>query len=380
MPLPERALSVAFRLATETVAIEADHEYAIAGIYSFGRGLIRRPTIRGSETAYTKLARLRAGQFMMSKLNGWEGALTVVPDEFDGSYVSPEYPVFDINTEVADPGYIGYLAKWPSLWDRLTPRGSMVRRKRTVPATLLATPVPLPDLPEQRRITARLDASFDKLSRAASLRERRSFLQGAVSESAIGEAAAQRIISASISSILTRSRVPVEIDPGKRYQAFGMRSFGKGSIRYEETEGRELSRLRYYRFPTGALALSNIKAWEGAIGVTDAKDTACVASNRFLFYTPRDQRINISYLRYYLLSRAGLAQVAASSPGSADRNRTLSIKGFEAIEVPLPRREVQDRTAHLIGTLGYTSGDRSTEDAWQAIRTALLNAAFAGQL
>jgi type I restriction enzyme S subunit len=130
-----------------------------------------------------------------------------------------------------------------------------------------------------------------------------------------------------------------------------MRSFGKGSIRYAPAPGKDLSKLRYYSFPAGALALSNIKAWEGAIGVTDAADTECVASNRFLFYLPLDERVNISYLRYYLLSRPGISQVGAASPGSADRNRTLSIRGFEAIRVPVPTRDAQDKTAQLIDTV-----------------------------
>jgi type I restriction enzyme S subunit len=64
--------------------------------------------------------------------------------------------VFSVNTETADPEYIGHLLAWPELWSRLTPRGSMVRRKRTTPATLLSTEAPLPSLPEQRRIAERL--------------------------------------------------------------------------------------------------------------------------------------------------------------------------------------------------------------------------------
>ncbi len=379
---PELKLETFLILDIEEEPVIDDQTYRTAGIYSHGRGLFEKPPIHGHETSYSKYTKLRTGQFVYSKLFGWEGATAVVSSDFDRLFVSHEFPTFTIDPTRADPDYMRYIARWGGLHAQLKDKGTGVgsRRQRVNVDRLLATKVPLPDLPEQRRIAARLDASFEKLDKAASLRERRAFLQRAIFESAIGEAVTQRVGSASISSILSPSRVPVEIDPDEKYQAFGMRSFGKGSIRYEATEGGELSKLRYYRFPAGSLALSNIKAWEGAIGVTDAVDTACVASNRFLFYTPCDQRINISYLRHFLLSRIGLAQVAASSPGSADRNRTLSIKGFEAIEVPLPGREVQDRTAHLIDTLSHTSGDRSTEDAWHGMRTSLLNAAFAGDL
>ena len=152
----ERApLSTALRQSAAAVEVKADSSYPITGIYSFGRGLIRRPEILGSDTAYTRFTRLHAGQVVMSKLNAWEGALAVVNDSFDATYVSPEYPTFDMNASV-DPAYLEHLLHWPDLWAKLTPRGSMVRRKRTTPSTFLATEVPLPGLPEQRRIARRL--------------------------------------------------------------------------------------------------------------------------------------------------------------------------------------------------------------------------------
>lgn len=149
-------LGSALRVDQDLVEVSPDEKYAVTGIYSFGKGLIKRPVIQGSETAYPRFARLREGQVVMSKLNAWEGALALVDESFSGTFVSPEYPVFSVNTETAHPEYIGHLLAWPELWTRLTPRGSMVRRKRTTPATLLATEVPLPPLPEQRRIAERL--------------------------------------------------------------------------------------------------------------------------------------------------------------------------------------------------------------------------------
>jgi type I restriction enzyme, S subunit len=382
MPLPERPLGDVLQSAPAEVPVEADGTYPIAGVYSFGRGLFQRGPISGNQTSYSRLNRLEPGRLVMSRLKAFEGALTVIPAEFGGWFLSPEFPTFEIDATQADQRYIANLCAWPKLWSRLSEqsKGVGARRERVNADRLLTIKVPLPDLPEQRRIVTLLDTSFDKLNRAAVLRDRSNSLRDAIFESAISAAVAQHVELAPIGAILTLSRAPVEIDPDEKYQALGMRSFGKGIIRYEGAEGRELSKLRYYRFPAGALALSNIKAWEGAIGVTEAKDTACVASHRFMFYTPRDGRINISYLRHYLLSRSGLAQVAAASPGSADRNRTLSIKGFEAIKVPFPGRETQDRTADLIDTLNRTFGELAAKVAWHGMRTTLLSAAFAGEL
>lgn len=378
MSLPERPLSVALQLATETVTVEPEKEYAIAGIYSFGRGLIRRPTICGSETAYPRLTRLRAGQFTMSKLNGWEGALAVVPGEFDGSYVSPEYPVFNVDTDVADPTYLTYLAKWPSLWNRLTPRGSMVRRKRIVPATLLAMTVPLPGLPEQRRIAARLDESTSKLGRIGIKVAESAALRNALLESAIDAGEDQAKVR--LGDVLTLERIPVEPVPDQYYVQIGIRSFGNGIFHRAKVPGDELSKLRYFEVHPNRLIVSNIMAWEGAIAVSGDSEVGCVGSSRFLSYA-RSGDVNLRYLNYYFQSKAGQALIRTTSTGTVVRNQTLSIKDFESLMVPLPSLDRQHQVADLLDTTNRISILSAQQAATISdLRKALLNAAFAGEL
>ena len=129
------------------------------------------------------------------------------------------------------------------------------------------------------------------------------------------------------------------------------------------------------------MLLSNIKAWEGAISVsTEIVARDYVASNRFLSYMPRDGRINSSYLRHYFLSRRGLAQISAASPGGADRNRTLGRKRFEALEIPLPPRPEQDRVARILDSFAEQASKVHADPALDALRPSILNAAFRGQL
>ncbi|WP_147255396.1 restriction endonuclease subunit S [Streptomyces sp. PT12] len=317
----------------------------------------------------------------MSKLNAWEGALAVVPIPFDGTHVSPEYPVFDINSELADPAYVRHLVAWPPLWELLTPRGSMVRRKRTTPETLLNTPVPLPELSEQRRIADRLDATLGRADAVLDLRKRMTTLQGNLAASLIASAVESATESVRMGDVIALERTALDIDPDSEYRVIGMRSFGKGVIRYPASLGSEVSRMNYFTFPAEALILSNIKAWEGAIGITSREESRdYVASNRFLTYVPVDDRVNIGYLRHYLLSREGLAKVSAASPGGADRNRTLGRKRFEALTFRLPPRSVQDRIARTLDALAERLDSAYSEPALDALRPSLLNAAFTGQL
>jgi type I restriction enzyme S subunit len=184
-----------------------------------------------------------------------------------------------------------------------------------------------------------------------------------------------------VGEVINLQRTPIALEHESTYRVIGAKSFGKGIIHYPPALGDEVSKLNYFKLPPDALLLSNIKAWEGAISVTtDTVARDYVASSRFLSYMPSDERANTSYLRHYFLSRRGLSQVSAASPGGADRNRTLGRSRFEALMIPLPPRAEQDRVARILDSLDERVKERQDAPDLGALRTSILNAAFTGQL
>ncbi len=172
-------LSEALSVSNDFVTVEPESTYQTAGILNRGRGLFKRPIIDGSETKYSRYNRLHKDQFVYSKLFGWEGSLAVVSEEFDGVYVSHEFPTFHIDAAVADVEYMTHLARWRGLHDSLQGQGTGMgsRRQRVNVDRLLATEVPLPGLPEQRRIAKQLtlarevaDASARQVEQLSTLR------------------------------------------------------------------------------------------------------------------------------------------------------------------------------------------------------------------
>ncbi len=158
-PIESRApLSAASHPNSDFVEVDPDGIYQTAGILNRGRGLFRRPAISGRDTKYARYNRLHTGQFVYSKLFGWEGSLAVVPSDFEGVYVSHEFPTFDIDPSAADVEYMGHLARWPGLHDALKDKGTGMgsRRQRVNVDRLLATEIPLPPLPQQRHIARQL--------------------------------------------------------------------------------------------------------------------------------------------------------------------------------------------------------------------------------
>jgi type I restriction enzyme S subunit len=174
---------------------------------------------------------------------------------------------------------------------------------------------------------------------------------------------------------LRLERLPVPIDPTATYTPIGIRSFGKGLFHYDEMPGDELSKLRFFAVRPGRLIISNIKGWEGAIAVSGDADAACIASNRFLTYDADPLRADVSYLRYFFLSQGGLPLIQRASPGSADRNRTLAIDRFEALEIPLPDIAEQRRVAAKLDRLSSSMTEVSRLSSEGKLRcNALLGA------
>lgn len=140
--------------STRNVGVDDTGQYRIAGIYSFGRGLIERGSISGTETSYKTLTILDEGDVVVSKLNGWEGAVAVVDTRFAGHCVSPEFPTFKPDRTQLLPDFFAGIARSPWFWSALNAntRGSMVRRRRINTTEFLATEVWLPPMDEQARV------------------------------------------------------------------------------------------------------------------------------------------------------------------------------------------------------------------------------------
>jgi type I restriction enzyme S subunit len=166
--LPRRRLGCGLSINLEEVAVRPGETYDICGVYGFGRGVFGRGAIDGSETSYAHLHRLREKTLVMSRLKAFEGALAVVPAEFTGCYVSPEYPTFEVNQSQLSPDYLRHLCAWEPFWRSLAQmsRGLGARRERVPASQLLEAEVPFPDLTEQHKIAEVLDrlALADKLA------------------------------------------------------------------------------------------------------------------------------------------------------------------------------------------------------------------------
>lgn len=144
-----------------------------------------------------------------------------------------------------------------------------------------------------------------------------------------------------LGDVASLQRRPAVIDATKEYPQVSVRSFGRGTFHKPPLVGSEITWEKPHLVKSGDIVLSNIKAWEGAVAVASPNDDGRYGSHRYITCVPVPNVATARYIVLYLLTPAGLRGLGAASPGSADRNRTLSTKALLNIPIPVPPYESQ---------------------------------------
>lgn len=180
---PKKPLYDAIEENTEEIVVDPTAKYDFAGVYGFGKGIFKRESLEGSNTSYKVFHKLHENDLVISKVKGWEGAIALVTQAFDGLFLSPQYPSFRAKDGI-NIKYIAEYCKHPKVWQQLLNKSKGIGARRnsiSVPA-FLSLVIPLPDIEIQNKI---VDA-FEKLTRLknnqAELNSKIDFLTPAILE------------------------------------------------------------------------------------------------------------------------------------------------------------------------------------------------------
>ena len=315
---------------------KAEQTYKQITARLWGKGLTLRAEVSGSQIAATRQLRVKTGQFILSRIDARHGACGLVPVNLDGALVSNDFPCFNIDSEIVLPAYFAWYARTENFIAlcRQASEGS-TNRVRLKEAEFLSMTVSLPPLDEQRRVVAKLDKV------AALAAERSKVIDAAERDAnAMLSNAFRQIIDGApyrpMAEVAPLVRRPVEIDPDQRYPELGVRSFGRGTFHKPALDGSKLTWQKLFLVQEGDLVFSNIKAWEGAFAVAKQEDHKRVGSHRYLTCVPIAGVVSAGFAWFFLQSPEGSEKLAAASPGSADRNRTLGQKALGSIRIPIP--------------------------------------------
>jgi type I restriction enzyme S subunit len=160
-------------LAHYAEAVETDRSYPNVGILSYARGVFGKVPIDGAATSAKTLYQIKSGQFIYSRLFAFEGAYALVPDEFNGRYVSNEFPTFDVDPGIGSPKFLMTLFMAETDWHemRASTKGVGDRRLRIQPENVLARRIWIPPPQVIRSIDSMFDHHVALKARHAAIRQ-----------------------------------------------------------------------------------------------------------------------------------------------------------------------------------------------------------------
>ncbi len=375
---PKVSLGALLRRADEPAVIDPLAEYHEVTIRLWGRGVVSRGKVRGSEVVSVRRV-VRTNQLILSKIDARNGAIGLVPPELDGAIVSNDFPSFEFrDTDQCSPEFMGWLVRSAGFVEicKAASEGT-TNRVRIKEDRFLEQQISLPDLASQRDIAARLDALAQKARQVeqhldAVERDAQHLLALRFRE-AINDAPRRPL--ADVAPLVRRE---VAIEPHATYTELGVRSFYKGTFHRRKVAGSDFSWQDIYHVRTNDLIFSNIMAWEQAIALAKPEDDACVGNHRILCCEVNSEIAVPGFLWYYFTTAEGFDKVYAASPGTAARNRTMTAPALMGIEVPVPRVSLQNAFNRLLsGANALKTRHAAIREANAALLPATLERVFA---
>jgi len=381
-PWPSITLGEMLRKSGESTFIDPNVTYREVTIKLWGKGVVLRREAAGSEIAAPRRSVVRAGQFILSRIDARNGAFGIVPSALDGAVVSNDFPSFDLDTQRIIPEYLGWLSRSADFVDlcKAASEGT-TNRVRLKEEKFLAASIHLPSLLEQQKIVNNINALTSRISEVKSLKNSitSDYQQLLMSSFTILLKKSKYMKMGDIAPIVRR---PVIIDFSRgMYPELGIRSFGKGTFHKPAITGADVGTKKLFRIEPGDLVFSNVFAWEGAIAIAKKEDNDRYGSHRFITCVAKDGVAVASFILFYFQTPEGFQKIKDASPGGAGRNRTLGLEPLKNIEVPLPSFNQQlwfNQLCHQVDSLKRIQGDTATE--LDAMMPSILDKAFKGEL
>ncbi len=136
---------------SEKIDIQDDKSYSRLTVKLFNKGIQKRDTLLGVSIGTKKQTEVHAGQFVVSKIDGKSGAFGFVPEDLDGSIVTQDFMVFDLDKVQVYPPYLELALNDDAiLYQYKNASNGSTGRKRLSQVIFLSTRIPLPTLEEQK--------------------------------------------------------------------------------------------------------------------------------------------------------------------------------------------------------------------------------------
>ena len=390
---PSVRLGEILRRSEATCTIRADETYSEITVRLWGRGVVLRQRLEGTRIGSPRRFVARADQLILSRIDARNGALGIVPRALDGAVVSNDFPLFDTDAARALPSFLGWLVKTAAFVElcRRASEGT-TNRVRLQEARFLDAEIPLPPLPEQRRIVAKLDGISAKVDETKTIRSQ------ATSELALVIRNEAQRIFASLATYPTRPLGSVCRDiidclhSNPIYSETGIPTLRSPDVGWgvlhlsgaRRTDEREYQRRTRRGEPqVGDLVLVREGGGTGRAAIVEP-DQRFSLGQRVMLLRPTTESVEPRFLLHQWLSpRIQDEHIEALTKGSASPH--LNISAIRDFPIALPPLDVQRKISAHLDSLGavvgrVTSAQARTKAELEALMPAILDRAFKGEL
>jgi type I restriction enzyme S subunit len=335
-------------------------EYKRCRVQLHAQGIVLRDTVPGADIKTKKQQSCKTGDFLVAEIDAKVGGFGIVPGDLDGAIVSSHYFLFEINEEKLNRSFLDYFIRTPAFREQVAAQGS-TNYAAIRPNQVLEYEIPLPPLPEQRRIVARIEELASKINQTLALR------QNAMAEAKALINSARRCVFGEKpdTNWIPLSHFVAEIENGKSPQCesrpatseeWGVLKVGAVSFgSFDERENKALPvgvqfDIRHeVRAGDFLMSRANTTELVGACAIVSKTRRQLLLSDKtFRFHFRSDYELSLEWLDHAMKSPAVRAQIEREASGTSPTMKNISKEKVMSLLIPpLPLTKQRSVLAEL---------------------------------
>lgn len=377
----------------DSVTVEDFSKYKRITIKTKGQGIELRDEVEGLEIGTKNQFKVKANQFLLSKIDAMNGAFGIVPEECNEGIITGNFWTYNLDDKIIKREYLRLLC-FKQVFTEFSIEASegTTNRKYLRENKFLNLSIPLPPLAEQQHIIAKIESIKNKIEEALRLKKEvieETKLLGNNYVSEIFENAKSIYGSTTIKN----SIIDVNKSTTNPEYKFGNSEFiyiDVGSVEQETSKVLERKKIIGTEAPSRArrlMKLNNIVF--GAVRpnlkksfIVDEDLDENICSTGFTIFNFDENKINPKFLLEQLLSDFFInqcMQVVTGGHYPAINNKQLS-----QLEIVIPPMQIQEKIATQIENFksklnAAKTHHSSTQTELAQLLPSLLDKAFKGE-